>query len=855
MEKEIFTSPDPTHQINYKRKKKVPVTFLSFNPQGTALAVVDNQISKTRITLKDLETGASKKIFRQGFKNNVQATDLNYPKVSWLPDGSGLFIIYEDRDKITLELRDFANGTLSRQFLPERYERVYSMAAISAEELVFTALSEGMIDIYHYTTRNRQSNRLTQDIYDDLDLGLATIDGVDGLLFSSNRPDAHQSSESVDTILPFKNFNLFHLAFEEEGPKLYQITNQTEVNYRQPKVSQKGIMYISDESGIINRKEALVTRVPVNKTQYLLKDSTIILRDLNAPAEVADSLILAKETIEVIEYHEDSYFLTNNLWNTLTYDVDPNSSKVAEAYKIKDQYKVILSDPGGSTSISNSLHHEMQDKKTEGEKMPAGQSERVTEAPVEEVIRSRRSNEDGKKYLFQSEYGDMETDQTERILENAVANQVVLNTTITSRAETEVDSQPINRLRIVPYRTKFKLYDLSTNMDNNLLFGGLDSYAGFKEGFEPTPLGILMKAKFKDLFEDFEFEGGMRIPTSFNGSEFFLVHDDKKKRIDKQYALYRKSLTENVGNNDPIRARSTVLLGQFGVRYPLDIYNSVRATATLRQDKTTFLASDQQSLNNPDLESQRIGLKLEYVFDNAIEIDYNIRSGTRFKLSTEVLKKFAFNLDPISLKLSEGFMTVLSTDARHYLHFAKHMVWATRFAAATSFGSEKILYFLGGVDNWLIPKYSDEVGQPAGNFAFQTISPNLRGFDYNIRNGSTFALINTELRIPFLKYLSRRPIKFSFLRNMQLVGFADVGTAWEGLSPFDEENPINILNLYNPPTVAVRVNYYKDPLVFGYGVGFRTVLFGYFIRADYAWGVETRIVQKPKIHLALGFDF
>ena len=90
---------------------------------------------------------------------------------------------------------------------------------------------------------------------------------------------------------------------------------------------------------------------------------------------------------------------------------------------------------------------------------------------------------------------------------------------------------------------------------------------------------------------------------------------------------------------------------------------------------------------------------------------------------------------------------------------------------------------------------------------------------------------------------------------MQLVGFADVGTAWEGLSPFDEENPINIATLTNPPTVSVRVNYYKDPLVFGYGVGFRTVLFGYFIRLDYAWGVETRIVQKPKLHLALGFDF
>ncbi len=201
-------------------------------------------------------------------------------------------------------------------------------------------------------------------------------------------------------------------------------------------------------------------------------------------------------------------------------------------------------------------------------------------------------------------------------------------------------------------------------------------------------------------------------------------------------------------------------------------------------------------------------------------------------------------------------MTVVGTDARHYFNFAKHSVLATRFAAATSFGSERILYFLGGADNWLIPKFNEAIPQPnSGDFAYQTISPNLRGFDYNIRNGSTFALINAELRIPLLKYLSRRPIRISFFRHLQLVGFADIGAAWEGISPFDDENPINIETLTNPPTVVLEVNYYRDPIVVGYGVGLRTMLFGYFIRVDYAWGVETGIIQKPKLHLSLGLDF
>ncbi|MBK8502310.1 MAG: hypothetical protein IPL46_08910 [Saprospiraceae bacterium] len=855
-ETSLFNAPDLENQVAYKRKRKVPVSFLSFSPAGDALAIVDNNIGKTKITIKDLETGEASKIFKFGFKNNVQETDYNYPKVSWLPDGSGMYILYEDRDKIALELRDFENGRLARQFLPERYERVYALAALSEQEVVFTALSEGMIDLFYYTTNNRQSNQITNDIYDDLDISMAEIDGVNGILFSSNRPNTNSQSRSVDTTLRFKNFNLFHLAFEEAGPKLYQITDQKGANYRNPKLFNDGIMFLSEENGIINRKSITISRDSVPMIEYLLKDSSIVTLAPDGELRVEDSLILKRQNIKIIEYHGTETFLTNNLWNIVAYDVSAATSKVAEAFKIKEQYKLILhDDPESEITVGSSLHRQIEEKKAIGE--IKSQEELNLKPLVEEVIRSSRTTEDGKKF-FQSEFPDMEeTDQTEKILESAIQNQVVLHTTISARPESQVDSQPINRLRIVPYRLKFKLHDLSTNMDNNLLFGGLDNYAAFKREFEPPPVGLLMKAIFKDLFEDYVFEGGVRIPTSFNGTEFFLVHDNKKKRLDKQYAVYRKSLSTNIqDNNDPFRTRNTTLLGQFGVRYPLDIYHSLRATATLRQDKTIFLASDLNSLNNPDIEAQRIGLKLEYVFDNAIDIDYNIRSGTRMKLYTEFVKKFAFSFDPISLNLSEGFMTVMGTDTRHYLNFAKHMVWATRFAAATSFGSEQNLYYLGGIDNWLIPKFNQDVRQPSeGNFAYQTISPNLRGFDYNVRNGSTFALINTELRIPFLKYLSRRPIKFAFLRNMQLVGFADVGAAWVGLSPFDDDNPINTEEIRVPPALTIKVNYHRDPVVFGYGVGFRTVLFGYFVRLDYGWGVETREVQKPKLQLALGFDF
>ncbi len=845
-------------KIDFKRKKRVPITQVKYNPDGLRMAIVDNQISKTRVVIKDLESGESRKVFKHGYRNNVQATDYNYPQVAWLPDGSGLYIVYEYRDRITLQLIDFVQGQSMEQVLPERYERVYALAPLSEREIVFSALSQGMVDLFYFTTHNRQSTQLTQDIYDDLAVERATIGGVKGIVFTSNRPDDVQRSKSVDTLLPFTNFNVFHLAFEEGTPDpiIYQVTDNSSIDLEDPViVGDDQIVFLTAENGILNRKMARVSRNLVPHKVLHYSDDRIKIVDAADFERPTDTLLARVSDTLLTEYQADVRPLTNYLHNIETFDINDQRGVVAEVFKIYDEYYLYEKDlESAAVAGTTSLHRRLlsQDRgMTEVEDLPPTRPQ----PPREEIIRS--SDEDV-KYLFQSRYPDMESDDAEDILEEASKDIVVPATLVENSRSESTDTQAINRLRIVPYRLKFKLHSLSTNMDNSLLFGGLDSYSAFKREYEPVPLGILIKADFRDLFEDYVFEGGIRIPTSFNGAEYFLIFDDKKNRLDRRYAIYRRTTTENslLENNDPQRTRSTILLGQYGVRYPLDVYQSLRATATLRQDKTTILASDRNSLNNPDLDAQRAGIKLEYVFDNSLDIDLNIRSGIRFKVFTELVKKFAFDLDPLSLRLSQGFMTVVGTDARHYFNFAKHSVLATRVAAATSFGSEQILYYLGGIDNWLIPKFNEDTPSPtSGNFAYQTISPNLRGFDYNIRNGSTFALLNAEVRIPFFKYLSRRPIKISFFRHMQVVGFADLGAAWEGASPFDEDNPINIHELANPPTVRLRVNYYRDPLVIGYGVGVRTMLFGYFIRLDYAWGVETRLVQKPKLHLALGLDF
>jgi hypothetical protein len=259
----------------------------------------------------------------------------------------------------------------------------------------------------------------------------------------------------------------------------------------------------------------------------------------------------------------------------------------------------------------------------------------------------------------------------------------------------------------------------------------------------------------------------------------------------------------------------------------------------------------------PTTSEQRAGLRLEYVFDNTLDVALNIKNGSRYKIFVEGVKKFDLGFtDGVSFDFARGAMGIVGFDARHYQRFLKHSVIALRAAGATSFGSERMVYFLGGVDNWLFNSFNNEIPIPASgeDIAFQALATNMRGFDLNIRNGSSYILSNIELRMPIFKYFSKR-VRSQFFRNFQVVGFFDVGTAWEGNDPYSEENPLNTSVVDNSGLVSVRVNYFRDPIVAGYGAGLRAMLFGYFVRVDYAWGIETRVVQDPMFYLSIGTDF
>ena len=127
----------------------------------------------------------------------------------------------------------------------------------------------------------------------------------------------------------------------------------------------------------------------------------------------------------------------------------------------------------------------------------------------------------------------------------------------------------------------------------------------------------------------------------------------------------------------------------------------------------------------------------------------------------------------------------------------------------------------------------------------------------NTRNGNNMVMISSELRIPIFSYFATKPVKSDFVKNFQTVIFADVGSAWSGQNPYSDDNYFNttVVGGEEGDPVKVILRNQDEPIISGYGFGFRSRFLSYFIKLDFAWGLEDGSWNSPKSYLSVGLDF
>jgi hypothetical protein len=399
-----------------------------------------------------------------------------------------------------------------------------------------------------------------------------------------------------------------------------------------------------------------------------------------------------------------------------------------------------------------------------------------------------------------------------------------------------------------PYQPKFSYDNVVTNFV-------VDPLRGFMFRFE---------TQMNDMLENFRINAGLQVATDIkNGDVFGEIHYlpyriDLSARLDRKVIFWQTKNAESSSSAAaPQNQKYSFQKVEFGVSYPI----SVRTRVSLKPFVGFTEFVDRGSANPgsltfmPTQDQFYTGAKAEVVYDNSIITGLNIIEGTRGKLTA-----ITYNATGNS---KQNFSQVYA-DVRHYQRIYKEIVLAVRGYAGSFFGNAPKKYLLGGVDNWIFNQTS-YVGKQHPlvnggtvynqNLLFTEFATTLRGFDYATQYGNNVALANVELRVPLVRALASGPITSNFFRNLQFTGFYDIGSSWNGAIPIGSSAEGPQRTVTRGKIFTIDINEYLNPWIYSYGAGFRSMIFGYYLKADLAWPVVNYQVLDPRLQVSLGFDF
>jgi Tol biopolymer transport system component len=388
----------------------------------------------------------------------------------------------------------------------------------------------------------------------------------------------------------------------------------------------------------------------------------------------------------------------------------------------------------------------------------------------------------------------------------------------------------------------FFIQQFDNSILNNYLFP-----SNLQENVFNYPLvSPVIITQLSDPLKNHLIEAGVRVPLSIKATDLFFQYTNRSKRWDKKISAFRRSRTfDDFDNIKMVNSQA-----KLATIYPFNERSRLEFNVGYRNDRVINLGTNKEQLNKQDVDNIYGIHGIEYVFDNVTSNGLNLFQGVRFKCYTENYHRVQ-NYKFIS---NNGF------DFRYYQKLHRQIYVAARFNGAFSFGTQTTAYYMGGVENWIIPARSTDnfnynIPQLNGDaFAFQTIAAPVRGFNRNARGGNKFMLLNAELRVPFFSYLIQKPITSDFFKSLMLVGFMDIGTAWQGSSPYSASNPFNT-RIVQSTQYVVTVNSQRDPFLYAFGIGARAKILGHYIKVDHGWGFLENKFLPALTTLSMGLDF
>jgi hypothetical protein len=807
------TADDFQIKVGSADEKNVLVS-LKLSPDKQYIAYSVLRDGKFSVEVVNTTNRKKTTVLSGGYRLDGQSTRTSTPLVAW-QKGNNLLIISDELGRTNLyQFGDFEKRP--KQLFKRQVNGLSQVVWMDASEdggsLILSAERKGQNDLFLYSINRGSYQQLTNDLYDDLYPAFVGRTARQ-VVFSSNRRDDTLGVDKGSYKTVRDQMSLFSHEGSARDLSLVRLTDSLSHATQPIPASETTVYFLNDATGIRNLYKLETENGSI--AQLTAFPQSIRLYDLNPST---------------------GGFVYSSLKNGEEYVGFRSQLNLTQAVQSPPTQRASSLRPASVSAKSGPAKPDT-----------TGQPRQVaaTDTTKAKTTQSTGLQPDPERKLA-LEPGEVDTDNYQFDPEVLKAAEYRQRRSVAGVTPSITSAPPRNRRREnITIRGPFEYKGLF-NINDATSSWRIDPIKGF---------GYAQDVTLTDLLENHVLRAGGFITTTLRNSELFAEYANLTHRVDFGARVDRQTLfVPDAGLTQKYRFNRFAL----SASYPI----SVNSRFTVSPFYAITRLIDLSSFAEPDRVSDYAGVRGEFVFDNTKVNGMNMMVGTRLKLRFEEYAGLR--------SASEGFRR-LSLDLRHYQRIHRDLILAARFSFSQSGGPSPKQSTLGGMENWiganqkeqvssnplLVPNtLLNEIPTDYRNVFFLDFAAPLRGFRQGKLTGNSYMLFNAELRLPLIRYLYRGNITSNFLRNLQLVAFTDIGTAWTGSGPFSQQNSLNteVVGGGNIPFRAIVTNF-KNPFLIGYGAGVRTMIFGYFVKFDYGWGLEDKTVSKPIAYLTLGYDF
>lgn len=809
----------------------------TISPNGDVIAYLSDRDGYADIFLMSAADGKIIRKLVSGEKTpDLEELHWLSPGMSWSPDGKKIVIAAKASDNDALMVIDVQTGKID-QYKWDDLEGVFGGSFSSdGKRIAFSGIRYGQSDIYVYNLDTKERVKVTDDIFSDSKPAFSP-DGKK-IAFVSDRGTAETPKERVNKAdYDYTNTDIFII--NADGTGLERITTDP-MNDEWPQWSsdQSKLIFTSDRNGVSN---LYIADLQTHENFAITNNLSGIFQ----PSVSKDGMMVAFTAFNKAGF---DVFTMKRPFEQKPIDLPMTVSmkKFRKEMDISESMTDIYTAPSDSAAEGIA----------EGITFTGGDTVKVDSARIRP-----RADISFRNYIF-ADYGND-----------------------TGRTKDEPEPVKLTKDRYLNADGDYRIRKYKVKFTPDIFYGA----AGFNTltGFEGTT-----QLAFSDILGNHRLLFGTNLffdlkNSSFSGAYYYLSRrtDYGIMAFHTGYSFLTDYVYEIGGTPIPGfsdgYADSWVRFRYYGASFmasrPFNKFNRVDFALTqLTLSRETELTNDLKLAGlrkedipglGPNRKTNNTIITTAFVTDNSLVTIFGPFDGRRAQIE--------LTMSPGIQKDALNFTTV-TADYRKYFWFKKYYAVAARVSGGATFGKNPQRFFVGGMDNWIAPSFTngDILVDTFEDFLATFVTP-VRGSYYYELQGTRYAITNLEFRFPLIYFLQAGFPLPIFLQQIRGVTFLDIGAAWGGPDYVFRDRNGNVLGrgnyryvdrngniIYNKGKFNFTKTLDNGETVFqdvrmGYGFGIRAFVGFFVLRYDLSWNIASPRFTggDAKHYFSIGFDY